>query len=255
MDSLESRNRLHLRWIAVASLTGALLLAAPIIAHAGKAYSSTIWANGYSTRDDGSRFGWSVFDPSDGSSTCDTDGDDWRDIQRSLRDEDATVFWFKLDGRRYIVRDRDLVARAEEIVEPMRELGHRQGELGAKQGALGARQGALGAKQGSLGARHAAIAARVARMATLADEDRDGASWRERREIEEAMREISEQQSMLGREQSSLGRVQSELGRQQSELGREQSRLSARANEDLRRLADEAIRAGKAEPLGRWSSL
>jgi hypothetical protein len=234
------------RRLAVLSLAGLLLLLAPLAAHAGK---SSGWSSGYSVSDDGDNFSWAVFDPSTGTSTCNTNGDDWGAISRSLRNEKDTVFWFKLEDRSYLVRDRALVARVTEIVAPMQELGKRQGELGARQGALGARQGALGAKQGVLGARQAAMSARLARAAQVAGDDEDGLSRRERREIEDAIRDLGEMQRELGRQQVPLGRLQAELGQQQGELGRQQAKEAARAGVELRRLSEEAIRDGKALPL------
>jgi bla regulator protein BlaR1 len=242
------------RRLGLPILAGLLLVLAPLAAHAGDHTASrrgapSGWSSGYSVADDDSEFGWSLFDPSNGSSTCNTNGDDWQDIQRALRDEKDEVFWFRLDDRRYVIRDRALVARASEIVAPMQELGKRQGELGARQGALGAKQGALGARQGQLGARQAAMSARLARAALLAGDDEDGLSRRERREIEDAMRELGEMQRELGRQQVPLGRLQAELGQQQGELGRQQAKEAARAGVELRRLAEEAIRDGKALPL------
>ena len=62
-------------------------------------------------------------------------------------------------------------------------------------------------------------------------------------------RELGRMQSELGRQQSPLGRIQGDLGRTQGELGREQGRIAKLVNADLRKLAEEAIREGKAEPV------
>jgi len=231
-----------------AALAGGLLLAAPLAAHAGGSHHERSSAYGWSGGEDGDRFAWGLFDPEDGHSTMDTDGDDWREIRRLLREEDQPVFWFRLDGRNYVVRDPAVVARVSERVEPIRELGRKQGILGGKQGALGERQGRLGREQAALGAQQARLGAKLARLAYL-EEDDDRATRRERREIETAMRELGQRQAELGREQTPLGRLQADLGREQAEMGREQRRLSMEVGAELRELAEMAVRTGKATPV------
>lgn len=85
-----------------------------------------------------------------------------RDVERAqrLRSGEESLLWFRRDGREYVVRDPELVARAAEAWTLVGELGQRQGALGAEQGALGAHQGALGAHQGQLGRRQGEIGAR-----------------------------------------------------------------------------------------------
>lgn len=235
------------RTLALAGLAGACLLAAPVAAHEPHSSSHAGWTNGYSTSDDGGAFKWSVFDPRTGSSASDLD--DFNDFRNQFRSETRPLFWFSLDGARYVVRDAELVARAQESVAPMRELSERQGRLGSKQGALGRQQSELGRRQSQLGARQAAMSARLSRVALAESRDRDRSLTRERRDIEAEINALSSEQAQLGALQGSLGRAQGELGREQGELGREQARLAARASVELRKLADEAIRLGKVERL------
>jgi hypothetical protein len=234
-------------------LAAGLVLIAPLAARGVSAGSreesqglhDTRTTTDYSFGDKDSSFGWAVFDPADGSTTCNTGGDDVRSIQRIVQRERTPVLWFRLDDRSYVVRDPDLVARAGEIAAPVRELGRRQGELGAKQGRLGGRQAALGGRQAALAVRQAALSARLARLAAL-DRD-DPASLDERRRIEQALSGLGDQQGALGAEQGPIGETQGELGRMQGELGREQARASRKATIELRDLAEQAIRDGKAD--------
>lgn len=122
------------------------------------------------------------------------------------------VFFFRSDGRAYVVFDPKVIGDAEDLFRPQRELGQRQAELGAKQAALGAKQAALGARQA---------------VATPARQE-----------------DLSREQQKLANEQSALGDVQSRLGEQQSELSREVARkLSA--------MTEEWIRSGVAKALQR----
>ena len=70
------------------------------------------------------------------------------------------------------------------------------------------------------------------------------------RALERELDEISDRMSELGDQQGDLGAKQGPLGEQQGELGRQQGELSKKASVDLRKVADEALRDGKAQKLG-----
>lgn len=234
-------------FIAIGAL---LVLVAPLAARAdaGRHGASSSYSYGTSNSDDG--FGWALYDPSDGSTSCSTSDEvDWRDVRRLLEGERSKVLWIHLDGRDYVLRDHDLVKQADAIVAPMRELGERQGRLGQVQGELGHQQGRLGARQGRLGARQAELSLRLARLAADADRDGDRDARREVREIQREIDALSEEQNELSRQQQPLSERQGELGRQQGELGREMSRLSARVRDQLHDLAEDAVHDGRAQPV------
>ena len=122
------------------------------------------------------------------------------------------VFFFRSNGRAYVIFDAKVIASVDDLFRPQRELGQRQAELGAKQAALGAKQASLGARQA---------------VATPARQE-----------------ELSREQQKLSREQSALGDMQSHLGEQQSEMSRELGRK-------LSTMTEEWIRSGVAKPLQR----
>ena len=122
------------------------------------------------------------------------------------------VFFFRSNGRAYVVFDAKVIAYVEDLFRPQRELGLRQAELGAKQAALGAKQATLGARQA---------------VATPARQQ-----------------DLGREQQKLANEQSALGDIQSRLGEQQSELSREVGRKLSTLTEDW-------IRSGVAKPLQR----
>jgi len=242
------------RRLLFAGLAAGLVILAPLAASAGSDPGKRSSSYGWSSDDRGDRFSWGLFEPSGTHNMMDTDHDDWREIRRLMKEEDQPVFWFRLDGRNYLVRDPDVVARASEMVEPIRELGRKQGILGEKQGALGEQQGRLGEKQAALGAQQARLGAKLSRLAYLTGDD-DRAARRERREIEDAMRELGQRQAELGRQQAPIGQVQAELGRQQAAIGLEQRRLSKEIGVELRRLAETAVQSGQAVAIQRQRSI
>jgi len=243
------------RMLRCAGLLAGFALIAPISALAGGSHGKSASSYGWTSDERGDGFAWGLFDPESGTSTIDNGGEDWRDLQRLIRDEDLPVFWFRLSGRNYVVRDRAVVENANQLAEPIRELGHKQGALGQRQGALGVKQSDLGQKQAELGTRQARLSARLSRLAYAGSSDENRALRAERREVEAALAETSRQQGMLGQEQGRLGQIQGELGQQQGELGREQARVSKVVGVEIRKLAEDAIRQGKAEPVGRKRSI
>ncbi|HEX6904786.1 MAG TPA: M56 family metallopeptidase [Thermoanaerobaculia bacterium] len=164
-----------------------------------------------------------------------------RDIEkvRQLRKGGEDIFWFRRDGKAYVVRDAATLAQVEKIWEPIGELGAKQGELGAQQGALGGKQGALGAKQGALGAQQGTLAAERVRRGSEADE----------REIEKRQREIEKDMDQLSREMEDLGGEMEALGRQMEDLGRRMEAASAKAEKDMQALMAQAIRSGVAQEV------
>src|SRR5437870_6636926 len=63
--------------------------------------------------------------------------------------------YFMRDGRRYVVRDEETIARLQALYTPQVQLGQKQAELGTKQAALGAQQAELGREQARIGSEQA----------------------------------------------------------------------------------------------------
>lgn len=137
-------------------------------------------------------------------------------------------FWFKRDGRTYVVTGATELERAEAIVRPQSELGKKQAALGQKQAALGTKQAEIGGQQGELGMRQASAAG---------DERRQEA--------------LSREQEKLSRKQEELSRQQEVLSRQQDKLSEEQDRLSVQVEKQLAELADRCVRTGAAKEVWR----
>jgi bla regulator protein BlaR1 len=174
------------------------------------------------------------------------DGVDFRELRREYGRQ---FFWFRHDGRAYVVRDAATIQKLIDLYRPQSELGREQGELGRKQGALGRKQGELGRRQGELGREQGLLGAEQARLATRFDDDDDPGVQSRHRELERRERDLSRKQEELGRQQGELGREQSRLGEQQSRLGERQSALSREIEQKVKPLMDEMIRKGVAEQV------
>lgn len=191
-----------------------ILLAASIMATAALATMATaaatdspaptrVFAHGYHVQDDdGEGFEYAIIDPTTSSMTSSAHRD-FGSLKRLGRGATSQVFWFSLDGKDYLVRDEEWVAKAKRNVAPMQELGRRQGELGAQQSAVGQQQSKLGE----------CIEALRAKQEPLADRQR-------------------------------------ELGRRQAALGQQQRQASSIASQALEKLARDAVKSGKADPIG-----
>ena len=196
--------------------------------------------NGFAYSSDSNGFGYLLIEPG-GNMSGSSDSDWWEDARREVSGFDRPVLWLRLDRRDYVVADRATVARAREILRQVQELGERQGRLGNRQGELGRQQARLGARQAELGARQAQLSVRMSSRI-----GRDEMSESEQRSLERQMDDLSRQQEYLSHLQEPLARRQNELGARQSAMGREQERVSARAQDALRRLAEDAVESGRA---------
>lgn len=161
-------------------------------------------------------------------------------IEDLAKDAHDPVLWFERDGQEYVVRAPAYTNRAHTALQPMMDIGREQGKLGAKQGKLGAKQGSYGARMGALGARLGEIANEEA-MARMDGRDTEDYS----REREAIRREMED----LRREQEPLSQAQRDLGAQQRELGHKQREASKKAEAELQRILDDAIKAGAASRL------
>jgi bla regulator protein blaR1 len=134
------------------------------------------------------------------------------------------VFWFRSEGRAYIIRDAVVLKQISGLFEPQRDLGAQQAALGRKQAVLGRQQAELGAQQAEIGRE----------QASASDEEQDNLTRKQN--------ELSEQQNALSKKQESLGDFQRRLGEKQEELSRQ-------IQEKLETLTKEWIRSGVARPL------
>ncbi len=173
------------------------------------------------------------------------------DLRQARRLDDGNgVLLLRRDGRRYLVRDADTLARFEQLYAETTRLGDAQGKLGDQQGKLGERQGEIGGRMGAIGARIGELANQQAQLALRSGEpsaEQRRAAEQARREMDQARREMDNPE--LRAEMQRLASRQAELGRQQAELGRQQAAASLRANQEAEQLIQQAIRSGVAKQV------
>jgi hypothetical protein len=81
-------------------------------------------------------------------------------------------------------------------------------------------------------------------VATSADREQHMAAWQARQ------RSLQVQQEALAHRQAELGQQQAAFGAQQAALGKRQVKASEQASRGMRKLLDEAIAKGIAQPVG-----
>lgn len=168
--------------------------------------------------------------------------------------------WFEHDEKPYIIRDQATVDRAKKLWEPQEELGRKQEALGRQQEALGKQQEELGRKMEEVHVKIPDLSAEMEKLeAEMKQLSANGGTVEQigdlQSEIGELQSRIGEIQSdagrhqgEIGREQGELGRKQGELGRQQGELGRQQGELARQASREMKKLLDDAVARGLAQP-------
>jgi beta-lactamase regulating signal transducer with metallopeptidase domain len=205
---------------------------------------------------------------SDDQTTSSGSDEDRARARRYRRGSDPMI-WFMLDGREYVVRDRETIDRVQAAWKPVYEIGDlqgviggEQGKLGEKQGEIGALLGTLGARQGELGALQAKLAEEQVRLAerearAMTDAAREALERDHRgmeREIDarakklhDEMRELNARMRELDEPIRKLNEPMEELARKMSTLSGQMEEESHRARIETRRIFERAIANGSAE--------
>lgn len=161
------------------------------------------------------------------------------------------MLWFRRGDQAYLIRDANYIQRARAAYAPVLALARQQSRLGSQQGQLGGKQGALGARQGALGTRQGQLASQEATLTVQSAQSQPSAELEaQQARLEANQKELGRQQDELGREQEALGKQQKALGAQQEALGKRQQQATEQANQQIRKLLDEAIEHGAVQKLG-----
>jgi bla regulator protein BlaR1 len=216
-------------------------------------------------REKGERFEFVLMTGDRDSVTMSGSSSDARRVMQ-LRQGNERLFWFRHDGKEFVVRDTAALDEADGIIQPMREIGAKQGEVGAKQGAIGAKQGEVGAKQGNVGARQGAIGAKQgaigAQQAALATREMRDLSESEKREVEQERKRLDDEMQALDREMQKLNDEMERAGQpmnglddqmrvlseEMDVLSRQMDEASAKADKEMVALAERLIKNGLAQP-------
>lgn len=227
--------------------------------------SGTHYGNGYSYAygfDDQQRF-VIVSGKMDGF-TMSGSSEDARHVEKLKKQIPGDFIWFQRDEKSYIIRDQATIDRARQLWAPQEELGKKQAELGKQQEALGKQQEELGArmqevrvKVPDMTAELDKLKAELRQLGPNATMEQMGNLQSEIGELQSKMGEIQSQagdaQGKLGQEMGALGEKQGKLGEQQGELGRHQGELAEKATKEMKKLLDDAIKNGTAQPEAQQS--
>lgn len=168
-------------------------------------------------------------------------GPGWRSKQREPA-QGPPRFWFREEGREYIVTDPAIVVQVRDAVRPLHETGKEMGVVGGEMGRNGARMGRIGGRLGAASAHIAILQARTARR-TARNHDRVDVDGR----MKELRAEIAELSAQLDQEHATQGSQQQELSRRMSELSAKHHDILKQVRQKVREIATRARREGKAE--------
>lgn len=168
--------------------------------------------------------------------------------------------WFRRNGKAYFIRDAATVQQAKAFFAPQEALGKQQEELGRQQEALGAEQEKLGRQMEQVRVEVPDLTAELQKLqAQLEQLHKHGATQEELGELQGALGELQsklgeiqgkagERQGATGAKQGELGARQGQLGEQQGKLGEQQARLAKEASRKMKKLLDNALAKGLAQP-------
>ena len=159
------------------------------------------------------------------------------DIRKAnrLRRSNEELLWIRRDNTEYLIRDPATLERFRDSYAEAMSLGDAQVAIGNRHAAIGNKQAAIGQHQAQLGMKQAEMA-------------------RQRMQGSEAdarMAELDRQQAALDQEQAKLNAPMADLDRQQAALAKKMEAANARAERETKKLMEEAIRNGTAQPLNK----
>jgi beta-lactamase regulating signal transducer with metallopeptidase domain len=196
------------------------------------------------------------------SVTINGSNEDLETIKR-LRKTKQPLLWFRRGDTAYIIRDKNLLARAVDIYAPVTELARAQGRLAGQQGSLAGQQAGLAARDASMAREQAGLARRQAHLAEqvaaaarsaggrpAADARRTALDARQR-EMDAAQARLEQRhaamESALVGQRTALESRQAEIEKQQRQLEQQQQRAGPAAAQAMSKLLDEAIAKGLAQ--------
>ncbi|HLK20576.1 MAG TPA: M56 family metallopeptidase [Bryobacteraceae bacterium] len=187
------------------------------------------------------------------------DSRDLEDAARLKGKYGEHFIWFRRNGKDYVIRDTATVNAAHDLLKPQNDLGEKQGTLGEQQEKLAKLQEALAERQNRVRVPVEDLTREIERLREKLKADVNDSDLAELQEmlakmqakIGESQARVGDAQAKIGEEQEKLGRQQAELGEQQAKLGERQAEQAEKANRQLIRLMEEAMKKGLAEPAGR----
>ncbi|MEI7036826.1 M56 family metallopeptidase [Fulvimonas yonginensis] len=176
-------------------------------------------------------------------------------IERLYRNAGKPMLWFRRDSRTYVVRDEATIERARQAFQPVSELAREQGKLAGRQGKLAGKQAGLAAREAGLAREQAELARQQAELVRHSGSDTTAMREARRQALEQEQAKLEAKRAALEQVQASRQREleaqQAEFEKQQRALDQRQQQVARQAGQQMQQLLEEAVRSGKAQPLGK----
>jgi len=169
---------------------------------------------------------------------------------RRMQGNGMPLVLFRRGADTYLIRDEAYVARAKATFAPVTELSKAQGQLSGKLGRIGGEEAGIGARMGALGERLSRIAQRESALAVrLAQRPSADQGDGERAGFAAERAEIEREQAGLEHEHLGLEQQEQALSKEQQALSEKLEQASAKANERMSLLLNEALAKGAAKAM------
>ncbi|MEO8366205.1 MAG: M56 family metallopeptidase [Pseudoxanthomonas sp.] len=152
---------------------------------------------------------------------------DMAEARRQQRNGEQ-LLWFRKGKASYVVRDPAALARLHAAFDETSALADAQGKLGDRQGETGDQQGRLGESQAQISMRQA-----------------EAVTGKEQAEHQAA---LAAQQRGIAEQAQFLAERQAVMAREQAKLAEKQAAASARTAREVKKLIDQALAQGLAQP-------
>jgi beta-lactamase regulating signal transducer with metallopeptidase domain len=188
------------------------------------------------------------------------------DSGNRLPSQSGDYIYFQHNGKRYLIQDPQIIAKAQAMLEPTKKLREKQKMLGEQQRLLRAQQRVFGAEQRTIKLaetpefkQHMAQLQKtikeldLPRLTAQIDERALAELQAHLGEIEaqvgELQSEFGSRQGQFGEQMGKLGEQQGKLGEQQALLGEQQRKLIEDVRSQLKPIIEQAIREGKGKVI------
>ena len=168
--------------------------------------------------------------------------------------------WFQRDEKSYIIKDQAIVNQAEGFFKNEQELGAKQRDLGQQMRAMGDQMRDQGQKMRDVHVTVPDLSADMEKLeAQMKQLSASGGTQQQlgdlQRQLGELMRKLGQnqgqagdQQRQIGEQMRQLGDQQRTLGDQMRQIGDQQRQASREARDQMKKLLDDAITKGTAQP-------
>lgn len=190
--------------------------------------------------------------------------DDRADIDQARKTAHTPFFWFKHDGKSYVVDDPSVVAQIGSLEKPMQDLRTQMRALGKQQRDLGQQMRQQMREQRQTSIPKPDLSRQMADLNAAVDSLKSSQGdtiTREqfanlqrqiaalRAQLYVAERGMYKQNGQWGAEMGAFGKQMGQLGAEQGRLGGEMGRIAVANRDKINAIIDQSLKDGKAKPV------